>query len=92
MTEVEEVLDGIFPEPMVFTNLERPTAPQTRRVLEMLEMSDWVCGGVFLRSYMSRYSARIYELREAGWPIYSEVCPTEAHQHRGQLFRFRLGQ
>lgn len=47
---------------------KRPKGGQALRILEMLEAGP-VTSGDFAGAYMLRYSARILELRRAGWRI-----------------------
>lgn len=70
---------------------ERPNSKtQAHFVLTMLERQDWVCGSQFLSNYISRYSARIHDLRSLGWEIESKPCKDLTHHHQAPLFTFSI--
>jgi len=55
--------------------------PQTKRVLDLISRHEGACMGSFLHHRIVRYSARLWELREAGYVIAEEPC--ERTDHRG---------
>lgn len=68
----------------------RPTAPATLLVLEALEDGP-KCGLWFTQHYgMARYSARIMELRDAGWRIEQVPCRCGRHTRQKSPVAFRL--
>lgn len=53
---------------------------QVQRVLDALRLEP-MCGTDFLRMYVPRYSARILELRQAGYEIISRPCRFHDHEN-----------
>ena len=47
---------------------------QQARILAMLATGNPVCGAALLEARMPRYSARIQDLRAAGWQITTTSC------------------
>lgn len=68
---------------------------QKARILDKL-IENWtrgVCGNVFLEMGIARYSARIYELRADGWPIWSQLCESHGrvpYRHESNVWQFGL--
>lgn len=50
----------------------------------------WVCGTVFLSTYMPTYSQRIGELLVDGYPIERATCRDPAHEHSGGIAAYRM--
>ena len=64
--------------------MERPT--QREKVLRMLESGNWVSVRDFLLAGVSRFGARIFEIRRAGYEIESR----EEHKGRSRYVSYRL--
>ncbi len=60
---------------------------QLDEVRAMLE-DGWTCGTWFLRCYIPRYGARIFELRRLGYRVKRRQCQT--HFHTGRQYEWRL--
>jgi hypothetical protein len=54
--------------------------PQTRKVLELVSRRDGACMTSFVHHRILRYSARIHELRQAGYVIAEEPCDRTDHK------------
>lgn len=54
--------------------------PQTKKVLDLLSRREGACMGSFVHHGILRYSARIHELREAGYVISEEACTRTDHK------------
>lgn len=68
---------------------------QRDRVLVMLRDADGlgVCGTTFSDAHIPRYSARIGELRDLGWPIPdARRCHNPNHWHKTKQFEWVLGE
>lgn len=65
-----------------------PGPTQRDRVLTMLRTASTfgVCGVEFLDSRIPRYSARIEELRSAGWDVQKRKCDRAGHGHGSAQF------
>ena len=76
---------------LAFTSPARPK-PGTHNewVLAELEDAGTVCGDFFLRHYMPRYPARIYDLKAAGFDIRKVKCPYPYHTHTKALASYEL--
>jgi hypothetical protein len=57
--------------------------PQTKRVLDLITRREGACMDSFLHHHIARYSARLHELREAGYLITEEAC--DRTDHRGHV-------
>lgn len=62
---------------------------QQERVLAMLKAGP-VCGTDFLRAYIPRYSARLLELRQAGYEWSRRPCRFSHHDHGSEQFVYEL--
>lgn len=49
---------------------------------------DAVCGTTLLGAHIPRYAARIYELRQDGWPIQKRQCTDPGHAHASTQFEY----
>lgn len=54
--------------------------PQTKKVLDLISRRDGACMDSFVHHRILRYSARIHELREAGYVIAEEPCDRTDHK------------
>ena len=54
--------------------------PQTKRVLDLVSRPEGACMGSFIHHHILRYSARIHELRDAGYLIAEEPCDRTDHK------------
>ena len=54
--------------------------PRTARVLAWLQTHDATCARVLIDHFGWRLAARIYELRQAGYPIAKRLCDCAACQ------------
>ena len=64
---------------------------QKETVLYMLQHNpQGVCGTRLLELHIPRYSARLNELRNGGYPIRRRPCTNEHHRHQGQQFVWYL--
>ncbi len=59
---------------------------QKQDVLMMLWDREWLCVSEFMRAYIPRYSARLFELRRDGWTLEKRRC----QQHPHDLDEWRL--
>lgn len=64
---------------------------QCERVLDLLKHGP-VCGTVFLKLYIPRYSARILELRQRGHVITTRPCKDQWHGHQSPQTLFELAE
>ena len=62
---------------------------QRERVLTMLKAGP-VCGTDFLRQFIPRYSARIYELRQLGLTVTERPCRFSHHDHESRQTVYEL--
>ena len=49
-----------------------------------------VCGTDFLRAYIPRFGARIYELRQAGYTVVERPCRFSHHDHDSRQTVYEL--
>lgn len=54
--------------------------PQTEKVLQLIARREGACMGSFIHSNVLRYSARIFELKQAGFLIAEEPCDRTDHK------------
>jgi hypothetical protein len=64
-------------------------ATQLEKVLALL-LQGPVCGVTFYERYLPRATARIFELRRAGYVIDRRRCSRPDHRHRSPQYEFEL--
>lgn len=65
---------------------------QTGYILEQLRKRDAVCGTELLQARIPRYSARILELRAAGYRIVTRPCSKTFHYHDSRQVEYVLDE
>lgn len=64
---------------------------QRDKVLSMLRAGP-VCGTDFLRAYIPRFGARIYELRQQGHVVVERPCKFSHHDHESRQTVYELAE
>lgn len=54
--------------------------PQTQKVLQLVSRREGACMDSFIHHRILRYSARLYELKQAGFVIAEEPCDRTDHK------------
>lgn len=63
---------------------------QRERVLRLLLDRDAICGTEFLQLHLPRATARIFELRKAGYVIQRTQCDNSQHRHLNPQWQWSL--
>lgn len=53
-------------------------------------LEHWTCGTTFLNARLPRYTARIYELRKAGYYVDRRKCANPSHSHESPQWEWRI--
>ena len=62
----------------------------TRAVYELMRVYDGACQDVFWLNHIGRFSARIHELRKAGYKVGDRPCRSPIHTHTRRVMEYYI--